>query len=189
MSGIDIGHIIEKLKSILNEEKSLKYFNNVTLPLGNETIRGNIISGKDGVNCFLSNIFYSYIENNVSNNIITNLIIFNKRIIVRTMSGKSDYICFGTFSNGEKEFNVDRFWDKVKRKIEITDYILIIKIYRNCPNELFRVKYNFYLKSVKDFFDDDGDLKYWKIRNNKDFNFCIKNNLGSPIFTYSYNYE
>ena len=185
MSGI----VIEKLKSILNGEKSLKYFNNVTQPLGNETIRGNIISGKDGLNCFLSNIFHSYIENNVSNNIISNLIIFNKRIIVRTMSGESNYICFGTFSNGEREFNIDRFWEKVKRKLEINDYILIIKIYRNCPNELFRVKYNFYLKSVKDFVDD-GDIKYWKIRNNKDFNFCInKDNLGFPIFTYSFNYE
>ena len=57
MSDITIEHIKEKLMMILNGEKTFKYINNITKPLGKDTIRGNIISGKDAVNCFLMNIF------------------------------------------------------------------------------------------------------------------------------------
>ena len=76
------GEIKEKLKNILNGERSLNYLNNITQPLGNETIRGNIISGKDSVNCFLINIFREkevFVDIEQNNNSICDLIIHSKK--------------------------------------------------------------------------------------------------------------
>ena len=188
------GEIKEKLKSILNGEKSLKYFNNVTQPLGNETIRGNIISGKDGVNCFLINIFRekeAFVDNEQNNNSICDLIIYGKKILTRTMSlsGNNNFY-FGCFSsNIHEHFNINKFMEKSKERINNLDYILLLLIDRSKPNELFRVSYNFYLKSVKDFIDDDGDIKYWTRIGGGMFLHIDKKNLGEPIFSYSYNYE
>ena len=194
MSGIGIGHVKEKLKSILNSEKSLKYFNNVTQPLGNETIRGNVISGKDGVNCFLINIFCEkevFVNKEQNNNNICDLIIYGKKIITRTMSltgnGYFYFGCFGSISH--EYFNINNFMEKSKERINNIDYILLIVIDKSKPNELFRVSYNFYLTSVKNFVNNNGDIKYWRRKGGGMFLYFNKDDFKEPIFTYSYSYK
>ena len=135
MSVIGIEQIKEKIKSILREEETTLFLNNITRPLGNKTKRGMIISKQDGVNCFLDNIFNrndndneSFLENNITNNCINNLIIKGKRIIVRTIGNTSKEFCFDSFGDNE---NINRILEKVKLKKDITDYVLIILIDRN----------------------------------------------------------
>ena len=194
MSGIGIGQIKEKITSILKGEKTTLFLNNITKPLGNKTKRGMIISRQDGINCFLDNIFNSndndnesFLENNISNNCINNLIIKGKRIIVRTIGNTSNEFSFDYFGSNE---NINRILEKVKLKKDIIDYVLIILIDRNKPHELFRVCYNFYLKSMKDFSLNNDEERNWRIKSLNTFNFYInRDNLGEPLFTYSYNYE
>ena len=189
-----LGEIKEKLKNILNGEKSLNYLNNITQPLGNETIRGNIISGKDGVNCFLINIFREkgvFVDIEQNNNSICDLIIYGKKVITRTLAliGPNKFY-FGCFSSCiHEQFNIDKFMEKSKERINNLDYILLLIIDRSKPNEIFRVSYNFYLKSIKDFIDDDGNIKYWTRVAGGMYLHVDKKNLGEPLFTYSYNYE
>ena len=188
------GEIKEIISNILNSEKSLKYFNNITQPLGNETIRGNIISGKDSVNCFLINIFREkgvFVDIEQNNNSICDLIIYNKKVITRTLAliGPNK-VYFGCFSSCDhNQFDINKFIKKSKERINNLDYILLLVIDRSKPNELFRCSYNFYLKSVKDFIDDDGNIKYWTRVAGGMYLHVDKKNLGEPLFTYSYNYE
>ena len=185
------GEIKEKITSILKGEETTLFLNNITKPLGNKTKRGMIISRQDGINCFLDNIFNSndnesFLENNISNNCISNLIIKGKRIIVRTIGNTSNDFSFDCFSSNE---NISKILEKVKLKINITDYILLIVIDRNKPYELFKVCYNFYLKSMKDFNLNNDGKRNWRTRSNS-FNFYVNiDDLEEPLFTYSYNYE
>ena len=188
------GEIKEKLKNILNGENSLNYLNNITQPLGNKTIRGNIISGKDGVNCFLINVFRekeAFVDNEQNNNSICDLIIYGKRIITRTLAliGPNK-VYFGCFSSCDhNQFDINKFMEKSKERINNLDYILLVVVDRSKPNELFRVSYNFYLKSVKDFIDEDGNIKNWSRIAGGMYLHFVKKKLGEPLFTYSYNYE
>ena len=95
-----------------------------------------IISKQDSLNCFLENIFSNnddeiFVEHNYSNNCTNNLIIKNKKIIVRTAGDNCKeftFCCFG-YTN-----SIDRILEKVKFKKEETDYVLLILINRNRPN-------------------------------------------------------
>ena len=49
--------IKEKLRKILNSETTKTFLDNTTKPLGDKTVKGNIISRQDSVNCFLDNVF------------------------------------------------------------------------------------------------------------------------------------
>ena len=186
-----IGEIKEKITSILKEEKTTLFLNNITKPLGNKSKRRMIISRPDAINCFLDNIFNrddneSFLENNISNNCISNLIIKGKRIIVRTKGYTTNDFSFDCFGNNE---NINRILEKVKLKLNITDYILLIVIDRNRANEVFKVCYNFYLKSMKDFSLNNDERRNWRTRSNS-FNFYINtDDLKEPLFTFSYNYE
>ena len=184
------GEIKEKLKTIFNGEETLLFLNNITKPLGNKSKKGMIISRQDSLNCFLENIFRNndeiFIEHNYSNNCTNNLIIKNKKIIVRTAGDNCKeftFCCFG-YTN-----SIDRILEKVKFKKEETDYVLLILINRNRPNENFRVSYNFYLKSMRDFSLNNDGKRNWRTRANS-FNFLFdKENLGSSIFSYSHGYD
>ena len=192
MSVIGIQQIKEKITNILNKEETTMFLNNISKPLGNKSKRGMIIK-QDGINCFLDNIFdnddndnESFLEDNLSNNCINNLIIKGKRVMVRTIGNTTKEFCFLCFGVNE---NINRILEKAKLKKDETDYILLILINRNRPNERFRVRYNFYLKSMKDFSLNNDENTNWRI-NSHSFYFCInKDNLKDPLFTYSCNYE
>ena len=190
--GDNFEHIKEIISNILNEEDTLLFINNITKPKGDKSKSGMIISKQDGINCFLNNIFNIderndiSLEDNITNNCIYNLIVKGKRILVRSIGNKSSEFCFSYFKNNE---SLNKILEEVKLKKKIFDYVLIILIDRNLPNELFKVSYNFYLKPIKDFSLNNNEKTNWKLRSNS-FCFIInKTNLGEPIFTYSYNYE
>ena len=195
MSDINIKHIKEKLMMMLNGEKAFKYFNNITKPLGKDTVRGNIISGKDGVNCFLINIFRdekAFVDDEEqNNNSICDLIVYGKRILTRTLSSTgNNYFYLGCFSSSDsKTFNINKFIEQSRKRINNTDYFLLILIDRSKPKELFRVSYNFYLKSVKDFVYDNGDIRSYRKIEGGLYLYVDRKKLGEPLFTYSYNYE
>ena len=194
MSDINIEHIKEKLMMMLNGEKAFKYFNNITKPLGNDTVRGNIITGKDAVNCFLMNIFRdeeAFIDKEQNNKCICDLIVYGKRILTRTTSfNKNNKFYFGCFSSADNlNFNINRFVENARERINNTDYFLLIVVDRSKPNELFRCSYNFYLKSVKDFINEDGDIYYYTRIGGTMYLYSDRKKLGSPIFTYSFCYE
>ena len=193
MSG-DNENVKEKLKTILNDEKTKKYLDNITKPLGDDTIRGNIISGVDSVNCFLVNIFYNktaFVDREQNNNrSICDLIVCGKRILTRTMTLKGNSFYFGCFSSDDnKNFNINRFIENARERINNTDYFLILVIDRSKPNELFRCSYNFYLKSAKNFINDEGDIYYYTRKGGSLHLYVDKKTLGTPIFSYSHGYE
>ena len=183
----------EKLITILNGEKTKKYFDNITKPLGDDTVRGNIISGKDAVNCFLLNIFRddkAYVVTEQNNNSICDLIVCGKRILTRTMSITTNSFYFSCFSSDDnKNFNINRFVENARERINNTDYFLILVIDRSKPNELFRCSYNIYLKSSKDFTNNNGEIYHFKRIGGSMHLFADKNTLARPIFTYSHGYE
>ena len=198
--------IKEKLRKILNSEITTTFLNNITKPLGDKTVRGNIISRQDSVNCFLCNVFMNvdvvnnniYVEDLFNINKINNLIINRKRINVKTLSYKNKSISFNSFPFREgREFDIEFNLEKTMDKLKFFDYFLFIVIFRNERNEEFKVKYDFYLKPAKNFYFDTKKFhktlsgfggENWEIRSNKDFLFLIdKYNLGNPIYSYSYN--
>ena len=192
MSDNNIEHIKEKLMMILNSEKAFKYFNNITKPLGNDTVRGNIITGKDAVNCFLINIFRdekAFVDKEQNSKCICDLIVYGKRILTRTTSfNRNNKFYFGCFSNSDNLFNINRFVENARERINNTDYFLLIVVNRSKPNELFRCSYNFYLKSVKDFINEDGDIYHYTRVGSNMYLYSDRKKLGSPIFTYSFSY-
>ena len=194
MSDITIEHIKEKLMMILNSEKAFKYFNNITKPLGNDTVRGNIISGKDSVNCFLINIFRdekAFVDKEQNNKCICDLIVYRKRILTRTTSfNKTNKFYFGCFSSADNiNFNMNRFEENARERINNTDYFLLIVVSRSKPSESFSCSYNFYLKPVKDFINEDGEIDYYTRIGGSMFLYSDIKKLGSPIFTYNFNQE
>ena len=186
-------NVKEKIKAILNGEKTKKYLDNITKPLGDDTIRGNIISGKDAVNCFLLNIFRdekAFVDREQNNNSICDLIVCGKRILTRTMSVSTNSFYFGCFSSDDnRNFNINRFVENARERINNTDYFLILVIDRSKPNELFRCCYNIYLKSAKDFTNDEGVIYHYKRSGGGMFLYVDKKALVEPIFTYSNVYE
>ena len=195
--------IKEKLRKILNSKVTTTFLHNMTKPLGDKTVKCNIISRQDSVNCFLYNVFMNDavddedidIEDLESCNKINNLIINGKRINVKTLSNKNNIIFFNSFPFREKNFNINFHLKNTLHKLKYFDYFLFIVIFRNERNENFKVKYDFHLVPAEIFYFDIKESnktlcgfrgKNWIIRSNKEFFFLIcKDELGSPIFTYT----
>ena len=195
--------IKEKIRSILNSENTTTFLNNISKPLGKNTKKGIVISKQENINCFLENVFKDdnrniYIEDFGKNSVINNLIINDKRINIKTLSGKSNKIYFNTFKFREgDDFDVKKNLEKTMEKLKIYDYFLLIVVKRNKKDEPFSVEYDFYLKSTEEFFFDVrvfykttagycGDN--WKIQSNKEFYFVIdkKNSLKDKYYSYFY---
>ena len=187
--------VIEKIRTILNSENTTTFLNNVTKPLGNKTRKPIIIRRQDAVNSFLDNIFTDDIEDLNNTKSINNLIINDKKIIVKAISYKSNNFFFNSFEFREgDEFDVKKNLKKTIEKLNSFNYFLIILIFEGKKNENFKVKYNFYLIPSEHF---NFDIKVfrkirrlykgenWIIQNNKEFKFKFNiNNLGNPIFSY-----
>ena len=165
--------------------------------------RGNVISGKESVNCFLDNVFLAYDDENVciedfgSNNIINNLLINDKKINVKTFSVKNKDVFFNSFS-GKKDddFHIKKNLEKTLKKLNTVDYFLFLEIKKKKINTPFSVKYDFYLKSARDFFFDVKDFRKlksgctgsnWRTKGDGFYFAVDKNNLGIHIFSYFFN--
>ena len=183
--GDNFVYIKEKITNILHKEETTLFLNNISKPLGNKTKRGMVLSKSESLNCFLDNIFVDdeiFLENNISNNCIKNILVKDERIIVRTTGSIKKEISFLAFGNNR---DTNQILERVKLKKAETNYVLLIVIDRNMINEPFRICYNFYLKKMEDFslVNNVGASNNWRIRSNC-FNFFV-HNLSSPIFTYS----
>ena len=193
----------EKLRKILNSEITKTYLNNITKPLGDKTKRCNIINGTYNINSFLDNVFLNTDEDDIvvedlNNRSISELIINGKRINIKSLSYKTKSFFFNNFPFREGDnFNVEYNLRKTIDKLKYVNYFLFIIIFHEKVNERYSIKYDFYLKPTENFnFDTkifDKTLngykgENWIIKSNREFAFIInKDNLGNPIFTYSYN--
>ena len=193
----------EKLIKILNSKITKTFLDNITKPLGDKTVKHNVISRQDSVNCFLYNVFMNddvndskiYVEDLNHNNKINNLIINEQRINIKTLSNTSKRIFFNGFSYKEgNEFNIELNLKNTMDKLKNFNYFLFIIIFRSTRQKEFKIKYDFYLKPTKDFYFNSKIYhktsngfagENWEIKSNSNFFFFIDNyGLGHPIFTY-----
>ena len=140
-----------RLKTILQSERTIKFLNDLTnfgLSLGNTQI----------TNKFIKEVFQGEdieIENKNSRKKITNnIIIDNKKILLRTTSMSNKFINFKYFSY-EKHDQIDfsNLKNKINHDLNNFDYLFLIRIeeeYNEESDEL-KVCYHYYLFPSKHF--------------------------------------
>ena len=140
-----------RLKTILQSERTIKFLNDLTnfgLSLGNTQI----------TNKFIKEVFQGEdieIENKHSRKKITNnIIINNKKILLRTTSMSNKFINFKYFSY-EKHDQIDfsNLKNKINHDLNNFDYLFLIRIeeeYNEESDEL-KVCYHYYLFPSKHF--------------------------------------
>ena len=140
-----------RLKTILQSERTIKFLNDLTnfgLSLGNTQI----------TNKFIKEVFQGEdieIENKHSRKKITNnIIINNKKILLRTTSMSNKFINFKYFSY-EKHDQIDfsNLKNKINHDLDNFDYLFLIRIeeeYNEESDEL-KVCYHYYLFPSKHF--------------------------------------
>ena len=205
---INIDKVKEKIKNILESEKTNEFLNNITSPSRRKKARRGItISKQELINCFLEHVFYDdddddediYIEDFDRHNITNNLIIYGKRIAIKSLSDKSARFSFNSFAYRDSDdFDIIKNLEETLEKVKRYDYVLLIEIYRSIPNDSFEVLYNFYLVDMKNFYFDVRNYKKtkcgfvgknWFIQSNKEFYFRVNSYFGDSIFSYSFNHE
>ena len=178
-----------RLKTILQSERTIEFLNKLTdfgLSIGNST---------QNTNKFIKEVFQGEgieIENkNNRKRFINNIIIDDKKILIKTNSITNKYIKFKTFKH-EKEDEIDfsNLKEKINNDLNSFDYFLIIRIeedYNEVLDEL-KVCYNYYLFPSKHFkikenfpFLNRSSFSghRWQFRNYNEF--CFKYNLDSLI--------
>ena len=202
---IYIDKVKEKIKSILESEKTNEFLNNISSPSRRKKARRGItISKQELINCFLEHVFYDdddddediFIEDFERHNITNNLMVYKKRIAIKSMGDRSSRFSFNSFAFRESDdFNIIKNLKDTLDKMKSYDYVLLIEIFRSRPSEAFEVIYNFYLIDMKKFHFDERIYKKtkcgfvgenWFIQSNKEF-FCRVNIFSDePIFSYSF---
>ena len=140
-----------RLKTILQSERTIKFLNDLTnfgLSLGNTQI----------TNKFIKEVFQGEdieIENKHSRKKITNnIIIDNKKILLRTTSMSNKFINFKYFSY-EKHDQIDfsNLKNKINHDLNNFDYLFLIRIEEECNEESDELKvcYHYYLFPSKHF--------------------------------------
>ena len=177
-----------RLKTLLQSERTIEFFNRLTnfgLTLGNSP---------QITNKFIKEVFQGEgieIENKHNRKrILNNIIIDNKRILIRTNSIKSNYINFKYFSyERQEDIDFSNLKNKINNDLDNFDYIFLIRIeeeydeefddlkvyyhYYLFPSEYFRTTENFPLFINKTSFSGVR----WFLKNYKDF--CFKYDLDS----------
>ena len=170
----------EKLKSILQAERTLNFLND-------SSRLGFVIAGYNNINTFIKNVFiedndlkvYKYDKHNITDDII----IFENNILFKTISRTNSVVfikCF-KFTNPQN-VNINLILKEVKEKINYYKYIFLIRIDRSRKNQPFKVKYYYYLIPLNFFNIDCGFSRsnagiygeFWELRSYKDF--CLKIN-------------
>ena len=187
-----------RLKTILQSERTIKFLNDLTnfgLSLGNPQIN----------NKFIKKVFQGNnitIENkHCRKKFINNIIIDNKKILLRTNSITNMAINFRTFPyEKEDEFDFSNSKEQINNELDTFHYFLVIRIeevYNEVLDEL-KVCYHYYLFPSKDFkikenfpFLNKSSFSgvNWTFRKFKDFcfkyneEFLIKYNICSPYIS------
>ena len=173
--------IKRRLKTILQSERTIKFLNDLTnfgLSIGNLQLN----------NKFIKEVFQGEgieIENKHNRKkFINNVIIDNKKILIRTSSITNKFITFKSFKY-EKEDQIDftNLKKKINNDLDNFDYLFLIRIEEEYNEEFDELKvcYHYYLFSSKYFKIKENfpflnrtsfSGKRWLLKNFKDF--CFK---------------
>ena len=178
-----------RLKTVLQSERTIEFLNKLTdfgLSIGNST---------QNTNKFIKEVFQGEgieIENKHNRKKITNnIIIDNKKILLRINSISNKFINFKAFKY-EKQDQIDfsNLKNKINHDLDNLDYLFLIRIeeeyneefnelkvcynYYLFPSEYFKVKENFPFLNKTSF---SGER--WMLKNFKEF--CFKYDLKSLI--------
>ena len=120
--------IKEKLKFILRSGKTTKFLD------ASSSLNYVINNSPGNTNNFIDKVFgdEENIDIELTNSLckIDNIIIFNKRIMIRTASFNTTNFVFKSFKF-RKEVDMSEVLKDVKRKLNFFDYIFFIRIDRN----------------------------------------------------------
>ena len=188
-----------RLKTILQSERTIKFFNDLTnfgLSIGNIQLN----------NKFIKEVFQGEgieIENKHNRKkFINNVIIGNKKILIRTNSITNKCINFKGFKY-EKEDQIDftNLKEEINNDLDNFDYLFLIRIEEDYNEELdeLNVCYHYYLFPSKYFKIKENfpflnrtsfSGKRWSFKNFKDFYFKYDEesltsfNICSPYISY-----
>ena len=188
-----------RLKTILQSERTIKFLNELTdfgFSLGHPQLN----------NKFIKEVFQGEgieIENKHNRKkFINNIIIDNKKILLRTNSITNKHINFKTFGyEREDEFDFSNTKEQINNELDTFHYFLIIRIEEDYNEELDELKvcYHYYLFPSEDFkikenfpFLNRSSFSgvNWAFRKFKDFCFkyneksLIKYNICFPYISY-----
>ena len=178
-----------RLKTILQSERTIEFLNKLTdfgISLGNSPQINNK---------FIKEVFQGEgieTENkHYRKKITNNIIIDNKKILLRTTSIPNKAFFFKTFKyEKHDEIDFSNLKEKINNELNTFDYFFIIRMeeeyneefdelkvcynYYLLPSKYFRIKENFHFLNRTSF-----NGKRWSFRNSKDF--CFKYDLDSLI--------
>ena len=183
--------IKEKLKFILRSEKTTKFLDIVS------SLNFYINNSVGNTNNFINKVFSDEedidIEISDSHNKIDDLIILDKRIMIRTLSTKSIKFAIKSFNQSEKnKLSKNEMFEAVKEKLNFYDFAFFIKSDKNEKTKPFKVLYKFYLIPIGYFFTTvDESFVNWTFENNNCFCLKVYNKFLSKYYldySYSYNY-
>ena len=177
-----------RLKTILQSERTIKFLNDLTdfgISLGNIQLN----------NKFINKVFQgegiSIVDKNNRKKISNDIIIDDKKILIRTNSIKNKIITFKSFKY-EKEDQIDftNLKEEINNELDNIDYLFLIRIeevynkeldilkvcyhYYLFPSEYFKVKENFPFLNKTSF----SGVR-WIFKSYRDF--CFKYDLESLI--------
>ena len=189
-----------RLKTILQSERTIKFLDELTnfgLSISNST---------QNTNKFIKEVFQGEgieIENKHNRKKITNnIIIDNKKILLRTTSISNRFINFKSFKyERQDQIDFSNLKEKINHDLDNFDYLFLIRTeedyneefdelktcyhYYLFPSKYFKIKENFPFLNRSSF-----SGKRWALRNSKDFYFkydlesLISFNICYPYISY-----
>ena len=183
--------IKEKLKFILRSEKTTKF-------LDSSSSLNYVINNSPGnTNNFIDKVFGDeedediFIELSNSHSKIDNLTIFDKRVMIKTLSTKATKFVIKTFNHIEKnKRSKDEMFKIVKDKLDFYDFVFFIRINSNGKTKPFKVLYDFFLVPISCFTIDENYVN-WIYEVNSNFSLKITDRFLEKYYlgySYSYNY-
>ena len=182
--------IKKRLKTILKSERTIEFLNKLTnfgISLSNAT---------QITNKFINEVFQGegikIVNRHNRKRFINNVIIDNKKILVKTNSVTNRNIKFKTIKY-EKQDQIDfsNLKNKINNDLDNLDYIFLIRIEEDYDEEFDELKvcYNYYLFSSEHFKIKENFPRFlnrtsfsgnrWTLRNYSEF--CLKYDLDSLI--------
>ena len=177
-----------RLKTILQSERTIEFLNDLTnfgLSIGNIQLN----------NKFINKVFQgegiSIVDKNNRKKFSNDIIIDNKKILLRTISITNNIITFKCFKHKkDDEIDFSNLKEKINNDLDNFDYLFLIRIeevynkeldilkvcyhYYLLPSEYFKVKENFPFLNKSSF-----SGKRWVFRSYREF--CFKYNLEDLI--------
>ena len=144
--------IKERLKTILESERTIEFLNELT------NFGISLSNAVQITNKFINEVFQGegikIVNRNNRKRFINNVIIDNKKILIKTNSVTNRYIKFKTFKY-EKQDQIDfsNLKENINHDLNNLDYLFLIRIEENYNEEFDELKvcYNFYLFSSEYF--------------------------------------